>query len=295
MAHFQPLRARGFLTFHLNGFRLAAQALGAEFAGIGVRQHQRGMGGGGTQRIAPAFLARRGRAAIHNQAITPDGHFKGKRAGMGEAIRPTRQAAKPSGAAPAWRRASIHDDHGAPGLQALKACFGQFHRAAPTRLALRQDQIKQGRVFFPRAIEQRQAAIAMAEQAQSRCSAVQGCQQMRRRFHAHAMQQVADFDQVLQCRELLRRRTFNMPAIWQELAFDLGGQEADGALQIGVFFQGDSSSQRALQRHQCAAMLIFRRQRTHQIARILREPLHHLAAENILSGGREEIPMAEPG
>ena len=254
------------------------------------------MRGGGAQGIAPAFLARRGRAAIHNQPITPDGHFKGKRAGMGEAIRPTRQAAKPGGGpAPAWRRPGIHNDHGAPGLQALKAGFRQFQRAPPARLALRQHQIKQSRVFFPRAIEQRQAAIAMAEQAQSGGSTVQSGQQMRRRFHSHAMQQVADFNQVLQRRELLRRGAFNMPAIGQELTLDLGGQEADGTLQIGVFFQSDSSSKRALQRHQSAAMLIFRRQGADQIACILRQALHHLAAENIFSRGREEIPMAEPG
>jgi len=135
----------------------------------------------------------------------------------------------------------------------------------------------------------------MAEQAERWRGTIQRGQQMRRRFHTHAMQQVADFNKILQRGELQRWGAFHMPAIGQELAFNFGRQEADGALQIGFFFQGNGGGKRALQRHQSAAMFVFRRQGAHQIPCILRQALHHLAAKYVFGGAGEEIPMAKPG
>ena len=192
------------------------------------------MRGGGAQRVAPAPARPAGRgAAIDDQPLAPDRHLEGQRAGMGEAIGAARQPGRRiprrrGGGAPA---SADHDR--APGLQAVEAASPPVQRRAAPRLALGEHQLDQRGRLLPRAVEQRQAAIAMAEQAQRLARALQHRgQRRRRRVHPGAVQQVADLDQVLhRQQELSRRAALDMAAIGVELALQFARQEAQRAGQ----------------------------------------------------------------
>ncbi len=116
------------------------------------------------QSCGPASIG----AAIDDQAVAPDRHLQRQRAGMGEAVDAGRR-----------RRAAIDDQHGAAGLHALEPALGHGRRAASAAPGLGQHQVDQRRHLLARAVEQRQAAIAVAQRAQRRRHALDGGGQRR--------------------------------------------------------------------------------------------------------------------
>ena len=208
---------------------------------------------------------------------------------------PSRQPAGAHGAAPGRRRPAIGDHEGPPGLQALEAGVAEDQRRAPPRLRLGQHEVEQARRLLPRAVEGGQPPVAVAEQAQRRRRAVQRVGEVRRRLDARAVQQVADLDEVLQRQQQDAGAALHMGAVGQDLAVDLGGQQLEAAGEPGLLLERDGRGQRALERHQRAAVPCLGRQARHQHAGVGGEPRHQRPAEPVLGGGRREVPVAEPG
>ena len=120
--------------------------------------------------------------------------------------------------------------------------------------------------------------------------------QRRRRLRLRGLQQGADLGQVLQRGKLGGRTALGVAAIRQHLAGDFLRQEAQRARQeAGVLRQRDGCSDQALQCGERPRVQLLGRKRRRQAAGIGHQPAHQLLAECIVSGGGEEVVMAEPG
>ena len=79
------------------------------------------------------------------------------------------------------RPAGIHDDDGPRALEPLVAGMGCIGERRPTRVVVRQDGGEQIGPRGPHPVEQREIAIAVAEEAQHRHHAIDRIEQRRRR------------------------------------------------------------------------------------------------------------------
>ena len=239
------MRAVRLLPLHLDLFRPAPEAVGLAAPTSWCR---RSPGWSARRWRAPhrAIRWRRGgrRAAIDDQPVAADRQLERQRAGMGEAVEPGRR-----------RRAAIDDQHGAAGLQALKAAVGQGGRArarrvrpgsAPARSAAACSSLLPLNSARPPS-PWRSARSAGAIRSIAAPSAAG-------RLRLRGLQQRADFDQVLQRREVGGRAALDMAAVRQHLAADLLRQEAQRAGQERrMVRQRDGGGDQALERRQRAA------------------------------------------
>ncbi len=163
VAGVQPVGAVGFLARDLDVFRAAAEAFGAEFGGAGFGDDQGGVGGGGAAGLAPFGAGAGGGAAVDDEALAADRELERQGAGVGVAV----ELGHGGGAA-------VHDHDGAAGLQAVEAAFGQVRGHAAGAAGLGEDGFDAGGGVFARAVEQGEAAVAVAHQAQRGAHAFDG-------------------------------------------------------------------------------------------------------------------------
>ena len=222
VAGVQPMRRARFLARHLDVLGPMAEPFWAQRRRAGFGDHQ-----GGMRRRRPAGIAPfrpgawRG-AAIDDQPLAPDRQLEGQSSRMGVAIELGRRGG-----------AAIHDQHRPPGLQAVEPALAQLRGHAPGPAGLGQHRLDAGRGFLAGAVEQRQAAVAVAHQPQCWAHALDGAGQRFRRRGLRGLQQGAYLDQVHQHRQLLCRRAFAMAAIGQDLAVQLLWQHPQRAGQEG--------------------------------------------------------------
>ena len=177
----------------------------------------------------------------------------------------------------------------------MEAGVLQQHRRPAPRLAVMQHQVDQRRGLLPRAVEQRQPAILMAIEPQRLAGALQHQAELRGRIDLGAMQQVADFDQILHRQQVLGRAAFHMPAIGEELPLQLARQQAQRPVHPALFLQRHGRGDRRLHHHQGAAMRGLRRQARDDGAAIQRQPGQQRLAKAVIGGRRQKIPVAKPG
>ena len=282
------MRAVRLLALHLHDLRPAAQPVGLQLGAADIGDHQGGVRGGGAHRVAPLRRPPAGKAPqLTIMPVAADRQLHRQRAGMGMAVDAGRR-----------RRAAIDDQHAAAGLQALEAAIGRAtDGAAP---AARRPGVSTSSTSVRRlllaAVEQRQAAVAVAQHAQRRRHALDRAGQRRRRLHLRRLQQRADFGQVLQRRQLRGGAALGVAAVGQHLAGDLLRQEAQRAGQErGVLRQRHGGGDQPLQRGQRPGVQLLGRQRGGQAAGVGHQPRHQPLAEHVVGGGGEEVVMAEPG
>ena len=112
------------------------------------------MGGGRRQCAAPAAEAAGMRSAIDDQPFPPDGQFEAERAGMGIGVEPRRRRL-PVSITSVVRPASMRSN----------PQWGALFERPPTGVGLGQHRVGHGGIGFPPAVEQRQPAVAVAEEA----------------------------------------------------------------------------------------------------------------------------------
>ncbi len=194
------------------------------------------------------------------------------------------------------RAAAIHQQDGAPGLQPLEATFHQAGRRAATAAGLRQDQLDQGRLLLLRAVEQRQAAIAVPHRAQRRGHALDGGGQRGRRLRLGGLQQGADLDQILQSGELGRWAALGVAAVARTCrAISCGRKRNARVRKAACSGRGDRGGDQPLEGGQRPRVQLFRRQGGGQPGGIRNEAGHQPLAEHVVGRGREEVVMPEPG
>src|SRR5260370_41353932 len=116
-----------------------------------------------------------------------------------------------------WRLPHIDEDEALTGVQSLKAGLRCLRRGVPFGLRPSQDEIDEHPILLARIVEQRQAAVAMAEKPQYRRHALDRVLQRRGRLDPCAAKRRADVDQIAQYLELHRRAAAAMPAIGHDL------------------------------------------------------------------------------
>ena len=139
------------------------------------------MGGSTPQRLGQraAGAGMRRAAAIDDQALAPDGQLERQRAGMGADIVAGRR-----------RGADIHQDKGPPGDHPLEPAIAGALQRPSGRPRSRQDGVDLRSVAFAAAVEQREAAVPMAQQPERSRHAVDRLQQRWRRFRLAGVRRV---------------------------------------------------------------------------------------------------------
>ena len=132
----------------------------------------------------------------------------------------------------AARRAAGIDQHqrGAGG-QPLEAALQRHRRRRLARAGARQHQIHQGALAFPAAVEQRQPAVAMAEEAHHRRHAVDRGDQLGRRAALGRAQRRTHVDQMAQHRDLQVRRALGDHAVMRDIALHELGEPREILLE----------------------------------------------------------------
>ena len=243
VAHVEPLRAviLGAVDQHVAG-AIFQRAVVGDLGRIGVVDHRRRMGGGVAHEMPP--VARRAGigAAIDDQPLVRGAHLERQRAGMGDAVH-----------AAARRAAGIDDHQRGAGRQALEAARQRHHRRALARAGTRQHQVGEGAVALPGAVEQRQSAVAVAEEAQHRRQPVDGGDQLGRRATLGRRQRRAHVQQVAQHGELKMRRALGHDAVMHDVALHEAGEPRQRLLQallvaLAVAQEGQVGKDQRLQR-----------------------------------------------
>ena len=252
---------------HVTG-ALAEPALGEELGGVAAIETERGVRRRAAQQAAPA-LAEGMAAAVDDHALAPDRHLEGERTGVGRTV-------EPGGRGPS----AVGHQHAAPGLEPLKARLGRCVEGprAPTR-ALQQQVEVPGRPLQP-AVEERQAAVAVAQQPQEGAHALDRQGQLSGRLFPGGVEQGAQVDQVAQHRHLGEGVALGLPAVQQHLTLQLLLQKRAGARQQGLpARQGERRKAETLDRGQQVGAGEPRGQHLGEVAR--------LTAQRIDQGGLE--------
>ena len=111
-----------------------------------------------------------------------------------------------------------------PAGESLEAALQRHLRRGLARTRARQHQIHQGALAFPAAVEQRQPAVAMAEEAHHRRHAVDRGDQLGRRAALGRAQRGTHVDQVAQHRDLQVRRALGDDAVMRDVALHEPGE-----------------------------------------------------------------------
>ena len=114
----------------------------------------------------------------------------------------------------------IGDQQGFASGEADEPALRHGAQAAPGATGLRQHGFGRHTLFFPRAVEQREATITMTQRAQGIGGAFDDGGQHAGHRGLSGLQQRADFDQILQRHLQLGRAALDMHAIGQELLGD---------------------------------------------------------------------------
>src|SRR5579872_562569 len=119
---------------------------------------------------------------------------------------------------PVRRRLAGIDKHQAvPGLHSLEAQIGGARRRAALGFRAGQSKVDENAVFLDRVVEQRQLAVAVAEEPQHRRHFVDRLLQWSGRLDMSRAQRRARVDEIAQYLELQRRVPRTMAAVGQEL------------------------------------------------------------------------------
>ena len=208
VAHVEPLGAGivGPIDQHVAGAILEC-AVGGDLGRIDVVHHRRRMRGREAHEVMP--VARRAGigAAVHDQPLMRGAHLEAQGAGMGDPVH-----------AATRRAAGVRDHQRRSGGQPLKAARQRHRRCDLARPGARQHEVDQAAVAFPRAVEQRQASVAMAEEPQHRRHAVDRGDQFGGRPALGRRQGGPYVDQVAQDGELQVRGAFGNNAVVQHIA-----------------------------------------------------------------------------
>lgn len=223
MRRFQPLRALVLPPCAIHGVRpMQKNTVGAEFGGIGVVDRHRGMGRRGPQGGGPAVSLRPRRAAIDDQAVLADAHFK---------------AESPCVARPGpglGRPAAVHDDDRAPRRQPLETAMGRAGQRPAPDPGIGQHRVDIRPLLLDAAVEQGQASVAMAEPTQHRRHSVDTALQPRRRFDPGRHQQGPDLIEPGQQLKLTGGISLHMPAVGQNLSRKPLFQKSEGQIERGL-------------------------------------------------------------
>ncbi len=122
------------------------------------------------------------------------------------------------------RPAGIHDHQAAAGLKALKAGMGRVGERRPARVVIGQDGGEEVGLGRAHAVEQREIAVAMPEEAQHRHHAVDGIEQGLRRRHVARGERGAQRQEIHQQFDQRAGIAADMSAVGQDLPRQLIGQ-----------------------------------------------------------------------
>ncbi len=158
------------------------------------------------------------------------------------------------GQGPGRRGAHIGHQQSAPGLQALVAGMGRVvdRLAAHVVIGEQRRQVVGGR--HPHAVEMREGAVPMPEQAHHGQHPVDGAQERLGRIDLAAGEHLAQGQQIEQQLDDDARIAAHMPAIGQDLALELAGEQATGPAQIAV--EPLAAQARIAERNRCHELLI---------------------------------------
>ena len=121
------------------------------------------------------------------------------------------------------RAAGIHQDDGAGGFDALIAGMRRVGDRRAAGVVIGEDGGEQVGRRRPHAVEQREIAVAMPEEAQHRHHAVDGVEQRRRRRDVARREHLAQRQEIEQQLDQRARIAADMAAVGQDLPLELVG------------------------------------------------------------------------
>ena len=184
----EPLMPSFLGAVPMHGRRgLADRAVLLDLDCVGVADNQHRMRRARSSEATPGRLRAAITAAIDDDALALAAQFEGQHAGMRVPVKAVRR-----------RLAGIDQHQRLARLQPLKTGMRGLRRRGTFRLRTGQHEVDHDAVFLDRIVEQREAAVAMAEEAQYRRHCLDRVAQRGWRLDAGGSQCAADIDQVAQ-------------------------------------------------------------------------------------------------
>ncbi len=169
----------------------------------------------------PVVATGAGHAAIGDDPAGAGGYLEGKASGVGVMTCRRRR-----------RRAGVHDDGQLAGLDALEPGVGHARHRIAVGIVIGQQGRDQVARRVAHAVEQRKAAVAVAEEPQHRHHAVDGVEQGRRRCDVAGREGLPQRQQIEQQFDQRAGIARDVPAVGQDLALQLVGQLSRGGANL---------------------------------------------------------------
>ena len=242
------------------------------------------MGGGRRQRAAPGAEPAGMRAAIDDQPLPPDRQLEAERAGMGIGVEARRR-----------RLAGIHHQRRAARQHALEPAMGSAFQRAATGVGLGQHRVGHGRIGFPPAVEQRQPAVAVAEEAERRGHAVDGVLKHFRDLVPRRAQDRPDVDQVAQHQHVAFRIALDMAAVGQHLGRQFAVEQPQRlGKRLLAAGQAQPAERQSPDRAQQCRTLERSGDDPRQMRGLARQTFEHAGAEGVVGALAVEIVLPDP-
>ena len=211
-------------------------------------------------------------------------------------------SSKPS--VPAWASGATMGGGGRPQstmmvvaarAEALEAGMGRARRRLALGLGLGEHQIDQRRRLLEAAVEQRQAAVAVAEEAQHRRRAVDRVLEIFRDVDMAGDQHAADVDQMPEQDQLMRRVAVAAAAVGQDQPAELGLEQRQPA-RHALFRarQADAGVEQRLGRGQTLQALGRALGAALELGDLAHQAVGEGRAEAVLGAVVEERVLADP-
>ena len=230
------------------------------------------MGRGGARGLPPSVAIIDRHAAIDEHAVAAGGELEGKAAGVG-------LVAHQEGR----RRAGVGDDEAGSRVEPLVARVARVRYRRAARVVIGEhggEQIGRRRAH---AVELREGAVAVTEEAQHRHHAVDGVLQRRRRRHVARLESLPQRQEIEQDLDQDARVAADMAAIGQDLPVELVGEPLGRRAQkprlIGKAEAGEGERHRRKQPRVAVAGLAHR---AAQVAHLARQALQESAIESVI-------------
>ena len=243
-----------------------------------------GMRRGRARDLPPVLLVDRRQPAIDHQPLRPPRQFERQAAGMRFLADRDRR-----------RLAGVHQQRGLPGVDALIAGMRRVRHRRAARVVIGEhggEQIDRRR---PHAVELREIAVGVAEEAQHRHHAVDGVVERGRRLQMARREQLAQRQQIDQQFDQHAGIAADMAAVGQDLPAQFVDQPARIAAQMtGLALQAERrvvERDHRLQARQAVARLL---ERAAQVAHLPRQAADEAAVEARVGVLQDEGRLAEP-
>ena len=242
------------------------------------------MRGRGTRDLPPPLAARGRQSAIDHDAVLLGREFERQAAGMGLLAHHQRR-----------RRTGVHQHQGAGALQALIAGMGSVRERSAAGVVIGQNGGDEVGGRRPHAVEEREIAVAVTEEAQHRHHAVDGIEQCRRRCDVARGERGAQREQVDQQFDEGAGIAADVAAVGQDLSRQLVREPLGGGADVALLARHAqcrvAERDRGLEaRHPVARF----RHGVAQVADLARQAAQEAAIEMHLGIVEHEGRLAEP-